>query len=60
MGLAAGAGNAIFGDGGNKDDEMITLLRSIDSKIGGGVVKIGSKEFKEEINKDTRNQGTGR
>ncbi len=60
MGFAAGAGNAIFGDGGNKDDEMITLLRSIDSKIGGGVVKIGSKEFKEEINKDTRNQGTGR
>lgn len=61
MGFAAGAGNAIFGkDAGNKDDEMITLLRSIDSKIGGGVVKIGSKEFKEEINKDTRNQGTGR
>jgi hypothetical protein len=61
MGFAAGAGNAIFGSGGgSKDDEMITLLRSIDSKIGGGVVKIGSKEFKEEINKDTRNQGTGR
>lgn len=61
MGVAAGAGNAIFGGGsGKKDDEMITLLRSIDSKIGGGVVKIGSKEFKQEINKDTRNQGTGR
>lgn len=59
LGFTMGAGAAMMGGGGKKDDEMIALLRSIDSKVGGGVVKIGSKEFKQEINKDTKNQGTG-
>ncbi len=60
MGLAAGAGNAIFGGGKEKDEEMITLLRSIDSKIGGQpAINIDGKKLIQEQNVNSNRQGTG-
>jgi len=59
MGFAAGAGNAIFG-GGNKDDEMVALLKSIDSKIGGQpAINIDGKKLIQEQNVNSSRQGTG-
>jgi hypothetical protein len=60
MGLAAGAGNAIFGGGGSKDDEMIALLKSIDGKIGGQpAINIDGKKLIQEQNVNSSRQGTG-
>jgi len=59
MGFAAGAGNAVFG-GGNKDDEMVALLKSIDSKIGGQpAINIDGKKLIQEQNVNSSRQGTG-
>jgi hypothetical protein len=60
MGFAAGAGNAIFGGGGSKDDEMIALLKSIDGKIGGQpAINIDGKKLIQEQNVNSSRQGTG-
>ena len=59
MGFAAGAGNAIFG-GGNKDEEMVALLKSIDSKVGGQpAINIDGKKLIQEQNVNSSRQGTG-
>ena len=59
MGFAAGAGNAVFG-GGNKDEEMVALLKSIDSKIGGQpAINIDGKKLIQEQNVNSSRQGTG-
>jgi hypothetical protein len=60
MGLAAGAGNAIFGGGGSKDDEMIAILKSIDSKVGGQpAINLDGKKIIEGQNINSGRQGTG-
>lgn len=62
LGFAAGAGTALMGGGGGaKDDEMITLLRSIDSKIGSTpAIKIDGKTLTQEQNVNSSRQGTGK
>jgi hypothetical protein len=60
IGLVAGGAAALFGGGSSKDDEMIELLRSIDSKVGNApAIQLDGKQVSTNLNINSQRQGTG-
>ena len=60
VGLVAGAAGMVFGGGGGKDkqDEMIALLQSIDSKVGGApAIQMDSKLVTTASNNSSARRG---